>query len=184
MEHLINSVKHSINSGNWYGAIATALSIPDICSKITYGDKTNGKRYAEWFDKFMGSHYKTNWTTYQLDLVKQHHPSSFEKMAKGTNFSGNDCYALRCAFLHEGSGEIKNQRAQEILNGIKFYQPNNSIIVHGTVINDKLVLDIFIFCTQLIEGVKIWQESLSPEQIERLNIFLKVKDVFQVLKEN
>ena len=184
MKHLTESIKQSLENGNWYSAIAIALTIPDICAKINDGTKSNGKKYAQWFDTYVGDNYKTNYSQSQLEMVREYSTEQdYQNMLKGTKLSGNDCYALRCAYLHEGTGEITTQRAREILDEIKFVEPNHRMNMHGSIINNKLVLHIDEFCQHLLSGVEIWIDNLDDEQNERLNSFLKVKDIFELIKE-
>jgi hypothetical protein len=183
MNHLTDSIKFSIQSKNWYSAIAVSLTLPDICSKITYGEKSSGKKYAEWFDSYVGNFYKTDYTQNQLEMAKKYSASNYAGMLKGTKLSGNDCYALRCAFLHEGLGEISTQRAREILDEIKFLEPNYQLNMHGSIINNKLLLHIDEFCTHILQGVEKWKNDLNVEQTERFNTFLMVKNIFDFVKE-
>lgn len=184
MNHLTDSIKQSIQSKNWYSAIAIALTIPDICAKITDGNKSNASKYAKWFDNFVGDNYKTNYSKGQLEMVRKYSTEEdYQNLLKGTKLSGNDCYALRCAYLHEGTGEIITQRAREILDEIKFSEPNDQMNMHGSIINNKLVLHIDEFCEHILEGVEKWLNSLDEEQTIRLNFFLKVKDIFDLIKE-
>lgn len=57
MGHLRNAINSSLDSGNWFSAIALTLTIPDICAKITDGNKSSGIKYAEWFNNFVGDKY-------------------------------------------------------------------------------------------------------------------------------
>jgi len=46
--------------------------------------------------------------------------------------SSGDAYALRCAYVHEGRGEILEQRAREALTHISFHVPNKpGIVAHN-----------------------------------------------------
>lgn len=183
MNHLTDSIKISIQTQNWYSAIAITLTIPDICSKITYNEKSSGKKYAEWFEKYVGHFYKINYSVSQLKMAKKYGASNYAGMVKGTKLSGNDCYALRCAYLHEGLGEITSQRAREILDEIKFLEPNYRLNMHGSIMNNKLILHIDEFCNHILQGVDSWTKDLDEEQTERLNSFLVVKDIFDFVKE-
>ncbi len=77
MERIIKSIEKSVENKNWYSALVLALTLPDICGKFEDKGKSSSKRYSEWFDKYLGEEYDGY-------------------------LSGNDCYALRCSFLHEG----------------------------------------------------------------------------------
>jgi len=184
MQHLTDSIKKSITNKNWYSAIATALTIPDICSKISDGTKTTGKKYAQWFDDYVGKNYRTNYSEGQLAMVRKHSTEEdYQNLLKGTKLSGNDCYALRCAFLHEGTGTISTQKAREILDEIKFLEPSFGLNLHGSIQNNKLILHIDEFSYHIIDGVDKWLIQLNTEQTERLKSFLKVNDVFDFVKE-
>jgi hypothetical protein len=182
MDHLTDAIKSSLESKNWFSAIALTLTIPDICAKITDGKKSNGKKYADWFNHFVGAKYKTNYTQERLDWLKEKAPEAYEELKHQTRLSGNDCYALRCAFLHEGESEILNQRAQEILNEIQFVEPNSKFIVHGTILNKKLILHIDTFANDIIEGVQQWKLTLNDDQNASLKKLAKVKTVFNFEK--
>jgi hypothetical protein len=108
MNHLTSSIRKSIATKNWYSAIAISLSLPDISSKITYGTKSSGKKYVKWFVEYVGHFYRTNYSKNQLEMAKKYGAGNYEGMLKGTRLSGNDCYALRCAYLHEDLGEKKH----------------------------------------------------------------------------
>lgn len=184
MKHLTESITKSIETNNWYSAIAVALTIPDICSKINDGTKTNRKKYAKWFDDYVGENYKTNYSQNQLEMVRKYSTEQdYQNLLKGTLLSGNDCYALRCAYLHEGTGKIITQRAREILDEIKFVEPNDQMNMNGSIINNKLVLHIDEFCYHILLGIEKWNSQLNDVQTERLNSFLKVKDIFELIKE-
>ncbi len=76
-------IKKAINGEAYIAAMALALTIPDMCC----GRNSRRDDYIEWYDKYVNS------PSFQ--------PSAIE------------CYALRCAFLHQQDGEIDQQ---EIMN--------------------------------------------------------------------
>src|SRR5262245_11080360 len=108
VRHLIESVRYSCLTANWYGALHGALTLPDIAAKIDgRPQKTNGARYASWFD----------------DYVKPKYTASFAITKGGQKhvfLNGNDCYALRCAYLHEGDFDITAHSARDILERFVF----------------------------------------------------------------
>jgi len=84
----ITDIEKALNAKSYLSALALTLTLPDICGKIAYPEiKSNGERYARWFDEY---------------LTKHDYPESFEDRLK---FDGRKCWKLRCAFLHEGSTE-------------------------------------------------------------------------------
>ncbi|MBN2771358.1 MAG: hypothetical protein JXR90_11740 [Spirochaetes bacterium] len=93
MDEIVISLKTALMNNNFTAALMIALAIPDICGKLEE-KKISSSRYIEWIDKYMDSKY--------CGML-----------------SGNDCYALRCSILHEGSDDISTQKKKDILD--KFY---------------------------------------------------------------
>ncbi|MBA7504750.1 hypothetical protein ES706_03404 [subsurface metagenome] len=108
MKQLIDSVESSIKAENWYAALILTLTLPDIAGKIDNPNSASNSRYAAWFDKYVGEKYKA-----KIGADKVEH----------IFLSGNDCYALRCSFLHEGKSEIVHQRARNVLDDFEFVVP-------------------------------------------------------------
>lgn len=148
MYSLANSLKSSISSGNWYGALFLALSLPDILGRIKYPNMSSQKRYSLWFKEYIQEKYTTR---------------------NGVHLSGNDCYALRCSALHEGSEWIEKQRAREIVKRFKFYLPKEGIIYHNNMFGGTLQLQVDIFCNDILEGVErfVEEHNISDELIIR-----------------
>lgn len=151
MKNIINSIKNSLQNKNWYSALILSLIIPDICGKLE-GQLISSERYSTWFDRYL-KEYK--------------------------NFlSGNDCYALRCSYLHEGSDNIENQRAKDVLDYFVFI-PNGS---HRTKISNcyfgnskydgKEILQLSVnnFCQDMIEAVEKWLTEVASNQNIQKNI--------------
>ena len=65
--------------------------------------------------------------------------------------SGADCYALRCAFLHEGRDEITDQRAGEVLDAFAFVVPPAGSAIHSNQNNQTLQLQVDIFLPRCAE---------------------------------
>ncbi len=83
-------------AGNYYAALATTLNFPDICGWIVDPTVVSKARYIAWFDRYVAHHY--------VHCIGPDHERT-------VFLSGTDCYALRCAFLHEGREEITEQQA-------------------------------------------------------------------------
>lgn len=142
MNSLIKSIKNSIQTKNWYSALVVALILPDICAKLEGGNKISSVRYPEWFNTYLGNEYE-----------------GF--------LSGNDCYALRCALLHEGTSDIERQKAKEALDKFVFISDGS----HKVKINDShlgdqrydgksfLVLSTKKFCEDMVNAVTKWRND-------------------------
>lgn len=137
-----DSVKISIDSRNYYAALTVCMTLPDICSKLEYPEEKNtGKRYSGWFEEYVSHKYKSS-----VGLEKDEY----------VFLSGSDFYALRCSFLHQGETEIIKQRAREVLENFVFLEPIKEWHIHNNKINNKLQLQIDVFCEEIMEGVNHW----------------------------
>ena len=99
----IKDINLALNNNCYLSALALSLTLPDICGKIEYphfkdnrGNRKVGKQYAEWFDNWVNQYFADN-TGWTKDYTK----------AKDPYFTGEMCYSLRCAFLHDGNSNIK-----------------------------------------------------------------------------
>ncbi len=146
MEEIVKSLETSLSNENWYGALFIALSLPDICGKIDSIHTGSRARYEAWFIQYVQSKY-TVINTYRNETT--------------IFLSGNDCYALRCAYLHEGQDDISSQRAKEAIESFHFIAPLNNMTIHNNKLDDKLQLQIDIFCTDIVNGVKQWLSEIA-----------------------
>ena len=90
--------------------------------------------------------------------------------------SPSDCYALRCALLHEGREEITEQCARDALDRFHFIEPPKSGSIHCNQIDNILQLQIDIFCQDIVNALKSWLEN-TKKNIgiqERLNNLLRI----------
>lgn len=137
MYHLVKAINKAIDDENWYAALTLSLTLPDICTK--YSDPTlPGKvKYPKWFDEYMNPEYKSR-------------------------VSGLDCYALRCAFLHEGTGLVSIQEERKLLNGFVFIasKEKNAHLNYGDGI---LQLDLITFCQDICNAVEKWMLDIHPD---------------------
>lgn len=161
MIQLINSLESSLKNKNWHSALLVALTLPDIAGKIEYPISSSLKRYSSWFTKYVGDNYK-----YSLGAPNEEH----------VFLSGNDCYALRCAYLHEGTTNIRNQSAKDVIDDFIFVEPKEGLQVHCNQLNDRLQLQVDTFCTDIIRGLYKWNDDISRDPIKRE----KLKNLIQI----
>ena len=161
MERFLKSIEMSISNENWYGALVLALSMPDICAKVTNPNMGSKARYIDWYNRYM----KEKYTSYIGADKKEH-----------IFLCAEDCYALRCSFLHEGGDNIENQRAREVLKSFHFTIPQQGFTVHMNQTNQTLQLQIDIFCTDVCESVRLWSDNENIND-EHLNSLISLYDV-------
>ena len=156
MERFVESIEKSIETENWYGALTLAITLPDICGRLNNPKWGSQKRFEKWFNKYMHHHYKSSF-----------HSEGF------TFLSGSDCYALRCAFLHEGTDDVTRQRAREVVSKFTFFTTGS----HRCMVDDVLVLNLQAFCSEICEGVSSWQKEYENDSdiVSGLADLLKVQ---------
>ena len=169
MNRFTNSIEASLQSQNWYGALTLALTLPDICGWLENLTLGSEKRYVAWFDKWLLPKY----TAYVG-------PDSI----KHVFLQGQDCYALRCSYLHQGEGDIGNQRARKALDKIHFITPPANGIIHNNQSNNTLQLQVDIFCNDIIIAVNNWVESVQSNKDiqDRIENLLIIHDSSKVMR--
>lgn len=164
MQKLIDSLASSIKEENWPAALMLALTLQDIAGKIEFSIYSSNKRYADWFNKYVGHRYKSKIGAQQEEHIF---------------LSGNDCYALRCSYLHEGKSSITDQRAREVLEDFEFVVPPKGSIVHCNQSNNKLQLQMDIFCKDILDGLSQWIKGIKTNPVKQtaLNNLLKISEI-------
>lgn len=154
MQALTDSVELSLRSANWYAALMITLTLPDIAGKIEHPQENFSRiRYSNWFDKYVGHKYKIiagpKWL--QVEAVV---------------LSGSDCYALRCAFLHEGIASTATQKARQVVDEFFFTPPPPKSGIgmnHRNRFGSKLQLRIDHFCNDILEGIHTWLDEIKDD---------------------
>lgn len=168
MDDLIYALESSIVNKNWYGSLFIALSIPDICGYLESPTVTSQIRYERWFEKYLSQKYSSH-----IGPNRELH----------IFLSPSDCYALRCALLHEGRDEITGQRAREALDRFHFTEPPQSGYIHCNQTDNILQLQVDEFCKDMLSGLREWFLNVQnePDIINRINNILKVYPPIQSL---
>jgi hypothetical protein len=155
------AIEKSLQEKNWYAALALALALPDICANVCSPNEGSQRRYVQWYNQYMLSKY----TSYIGPRKEEH-----------VFLLGEDCYALRCALLHEGTHEITEQRAKQVLESFSFIVPPEGGTVHMNQHNDSLQLQVDIFCRDICSSVHNWLADNSFSNGE-FNSFLTITDI-------
>jgi len=166
MKVFINAVRAAVKQENWYAALALALTLPDICADLEKPGRHSGERYADWWNTYLLPEY----TIPGIEDVREPH----------VLLSGNDCYALRCAFLHQGLSDISRQRAQEAISRFHFAfpNPNRRIVRHRNQLDDVLQLQVDLFCEDICLGAEQWEQEKLLKETEIMNRANKMLVIF------
>ena len=159
---LITSVNISLINKNFYAALTTALTLPDICASLQNGGRTSRIYYTEFIKEyFLPIH------SYDEDFVE-----------------ASDFYALRCAVLHNSTTNIEEQRARKIINKFvltysttgNIFLHNNYSINNGGTNKKNLNIDISEFCLEIIDAVNSFKflnndnEAINKTASEMMSI--------------
>jgi hypothetical protein len=146
MKRFRDSIERSLMSENWYGALSMALMLPDICGGIETPEKGSKARYIDWFNRYLLNLY-----TAPVGIELRMH----------VFLHGEDCYALRCSYLHEGGAVIVAQKARKALDAFHFVAPPpNGNQVHMNQRDNALQLQVDIFCREVCAAVAEWVEDV------------------------
>ena len=151
MKRFTDAVEKALLDKNWYAALTVSLVLPDICGKLEEPQATSSDRYPRWFDTFVGSRYVR-----PVGPARQAH----------VFLCGQDCYALRCSFLHEGTEEIGHQHARQVLDRFRFVVPPEGSVVHLNQKDGALQVQVDIFCRDICLGVERWTQTVLQSGTE------------------
>ncbi len=174
MQKFINSVKQSLENKNWYSALIVTLTLPDIAGKVDYPGEVSGRtRYRSWFNQYLLADF-----TIKVPAALQPEDWKEMLMQEVEILSGDDCYALRCSFLHEGSDDINGQSAQDVLERFVFTEPNEkNNFNHRNLINgNTLSLNVKLFCEEILVGIENWISNIKNDATKQqaLNGMMKL----------
>lgn len=180
LEEVFNPYVRSLESGiraeNWILATMGACTLPDICTSLE-GKRGNGP-YIEWFNTYVKTYQPTVNHRRRIGKTLEewlnrgpYYPDEVEQETI-VFFSGVNAYALRCAFLHEGNGELSSQAVQKGEGRFERYKDQilhiNKVVFRNdptiTIDKDKengiAYLNPEIYCRSIIAGVINWIETV------------------------
>lgn len=157
MQQFVISIRNSLKDKNWHAALFLTLSMPDICSKLETPEVNGGLRYRAWFDRYLAS--------VNMNSIRG---------TKTIFMSAGDCYALRCAILHEGNGDVSEHRACQTVTNFRF----TTMALHRVKNGNVLVLNVARFCEEVCLAVESWSADVQHNQdvIDRMTDVLKIED--------
>ncbi len=170
IQRFTDALRNSIATKNYYAALALAITLPDVCGRITAG-RASKAQYVAW--------------------IKSYLPADYWRLGEGASLFGRpwprttpeDFYALRCAYLHEGTDDITDQRVRQALDQFRFVVSKGGITSHQnpTVIGPAgnrfvLPLDVTEFCREICAGVEAWSRDVAGDSAAqaRLSSLLKI----------
>ncbi|MFC2010770.1 hypothetical protein ACFLUR_00560 [Chloroflexota bacterium] len=151
MEEYISQLRETYKEELYYFTLMGTLALIDICAALNSPDgETNGDLFKGWFNKYL-SHYSSG------------------SSGTITSFYADECYKLRCRFMHQGRASIDARSMDSTVKSGAIAFRVGPGKVHMCNFSGIYYLDIETFMEDVIAGVKIWT--------------IDVKDVVHV-KEN
>jgi hypothetical protein len=134
MEDHLMAIERNILEGNYYSAIFMAIMLPSICGAL---ESTNGED------------------------TQQKYIDWYERYVLNLSLTGEDCYRLRCSLLHQASTIHPSSNFSRVI--FTFPVPSGNTF-HNNILNDALNLDTPRFCSELIQGVRMWLEEMEENE--------------------
>lgn len=200
----IDAVRDGMNQENWILVTAGALMLPDICAALTEkSGQSSGVKYINWFDKYCHS-YK--FTYFEYNEPKPNNINDYnkwrktrtrvkengkDKMNEHLYFSGLLAYALRCAFLHNGSGQVDSQivHKKELKSSDRNPEETRTLGANKIILDlsmeskiigrseDIIYLNPKSFAEEIIDGVYYWIKETQEESyvLNNAKNFIEIK---------
>lgn len=162
------AVRTDVAVANWYGALALALSLPDICGHVAWGSSLGNieKRYVRWFDENLSELYGA--TPIPEHFKTMLDPEGYTALVAlhGPIMTGLECYALRNAFLHAGAEDAK--AGKQVAADTKFLLvvPRPFASFHRMRMRGAIGLQVDLFCTEICDAVDRWADVLLPNDAD------------------
>jgi hypothetical protein len=149
MNELLDQIEASLGSKHYFLSLYTSLTIPDIAGALgSDNGEATGQKYAAWFDQ---------WVRPQLtETVRQSLPIELRADSPPIEnpLTGDACYRFRCSLLHEGSAM---PHPKSPYNRILFIEPGaTSNILHYGRADDALIINLDLFCREMITAARQW----------------------------
>jgi hypothetical protein len=172
----IKALESGIKEENWILSVMCACTLLDICSSLE--GKRGNANYIKWFNNYVKEYQPTlsrrkGFIAKTLEewINRPHLKPEDIELHTHVYFSGVNAYALRCAFLHDGNGNLSSQIVQsgtgkyekykdQILNieNVKFKNDPNLIF---NQVGKTAYINPEKYCIAIITGVINWIETIN-----------------------
>ncbi len=165
---IISEINECLKNNLGVGALYMALTLPDVCGFIKYGNIKPHDRFVQWYDEYIGKYELQNDSDFKLP-----------------GFSGENVFQIRCALFHEGSNNL-----QERFKLDKFlFDWNGSVGRSGIEMDEDGKLFSYwhvcvpVLCQTIIWGVQNFLiiENVSEEKIPQFNEY-GIEDIPEVFR--
>ena len=155
MNRFSSAIRQAVSDKNWFAALYLALTMPDVCGALESPTAGNGVRYKSWFERYLAPVNKTTIGGGEVVFM-----------------TAADCWALRCSILHEGSEQVSNQKARDVLTRFFF----TTMGTHRIKVGDTLTLNVARFCEEIADAVEKW----SADVRSNADIQARISEIVQI----
>lgn len=185
MRTLIDQLEASLGSKLYFLSLFAALALPDIAGALGSkdGDATPQK-YADWYDEWAAKglnavvqQERVDWRQKRDDMMRARgFPVSAANLSEAeptleSPVSGEMCYAFRNKMLHQGRA-IQHSKSPK--PRIIFVEPGATTnrVFFGKFDDKALLIDVDIFCRQMIAGARLWLTTAEATENYKRNYSL------------
>lgn len=156
MHQFVESIQISIASRNWLAALSTTLTVPDMAGWAQFPELKSGARYKKWFNENLAEIYKRKIPGFEHTFL-----------------TAEDCWALRCSFLHSGQDDLTGESTKSQLERFVFSVTDS----HCLHVNGALLLNVRAFCTEIVAATEVWLDRCRTDEatMQRLASMLMVR---------
>ena len=148
----IAEIENAVEKELYNCALTLCLTLPDVCGKVAFPNETSpGKQYKEWFSLYALSYFTVEATKL---------PS--KEIVKHTWLSAEECWALRCAFLHAGNYDVKRVSLANVQ--IHVHRRNSENYSHMVRDSQYADWDVIELCKKLCLAAREYYYSVEDKQ--------------------
>lgn len=163
MNELLDQIENSLEHKFYFLSLYATLTVPDAAGALESENFwATQDKYVAWFDAWvrprMGDQVLAR---LPLDVRERMGPKILGPL------DGAACYQFRCSLLHQSSTIRKSSPFDRIM----FIEPRtSSVTIHNSMSDNSLILDLPMFCSEVLEGARAWLKSMEGNEIFARNI--------------
>ena len=154
--NIIEEIRHALKLDLYYCALALSLTLPDICAHVEYpNEESNRARYIKWLETYAEPYF-----TVDSEILVDNTTMEYNWFPK------DQCYALRCAFLHAGNFELEKTSLVNVeIHAHKRGGNNYSHIIKSDIYAD---LDVIHLCETICIAAETYY--INSDRKEQFNV--------------
>lgn len=163
VNELLDQIEKSLEHKFYFLSLYATLTVPDAAGALESENFwATPDKYVSWFD---------TWVRPRMgdQVLARMPPQVLERMEPKRlgPLDGAACYQFRCSLLHQGSTIRKTSPFDRIM----FIEPNtSSVTIHNSMSDNSLVLDLPMFCSEVVDGARAWLKSMQGNEVFACNV--------------